>query len=246
MNKKKKRRKLGQHFLVDSNVLNVILDNMGIGKEVVYEIGTGNGILTAELCKRAGRVISSEVDKAFIAVAEDLLRKYDNLTLVNGDGFIFDGSFDLFVSNLPYSKSRKAIEWLATRRFDRAIVMVQKEFAIKILSNHGNNYRAVSALAQHCFKTDIIMHVGKESFDPEPKVDSVLLKIVQKDRVDSSVVKALKLLFSFRGKKVNSVARKFKMRNVDVDKRVEQLTPVEAVGLARIIEQKQRLLQTFR
>jgi 16S rRNA (adenine1518-N6/adenine1519-N6)-dimethyltransferase len=159
---------------------------------------------------------------------------------------MFDGSFDVFVSNLPYAKSRRAIEWLATRRFDRAIVMVQKEFAAKILSNHGSNYRAVSALAQHCFNIDIIMNVGKESFNPQPKIDSVLLKITQKERIGSNIVKALKLLFSYRGKKVSSIAKKFKIRNVAVEKRVEQLTPREAVGLARMIEQRQRVLQTVR
>jgi 16S rRNA (adenine1518-N6/adenine1519-N6)-dimethyltransferase len=181
-----------------------------------------------------------------IAVAEERLAKYDNLILLHGDGFAFDGSFDVFVSNLPYAKSRKAIEWLATRRFDRAVVMVQKEFARKILANHGSNYRAISALAQHCFHTDIIMHVGKESFNPQPKVDSVLLKIVQKDKVSNDVVKALKLLFSYRGKKVTSVVKKFRIRSINVEKRIEQLTPSEAVGLARIIVQKQRLLQTVR
>jgi 16S rRNA (adenine1518-N6/adenine1519-N6)-dimethyltransferase len=243
---KKKRRQLGQHLLVDSKVLNAIVENAKIGKEVVYEIGTGNGVLTAELCKRASKVISCEVDKSMIVQAENLLGIFDNLTLLHGDGFMFDGSFDVFVSNLPYAKSRRAIEWLATRRFDRAIVMVQKEFAAKILSNHGSNYRAVSALAQHCFNIDIIMNIGKESFNPQPKIDSVLLKITQKERIDSNIIKALKLLFSYRGKKVSSVAKKFKIRNVGVEKRVEQLTPSEAVGLARMIEQRQRLLQTIR
>ena len=242
----KKRKRLGQHLLIDSKVLNAILNSAEIGKEVVYEIGTGDGFLTAELCKRADKVISCEVDKDMIAVAEEHLEKYDNLILLHGDGFAFDGSFDVFVSNLPYAKSRKAVEWLATRRFDRAVVMVQKEFARKILANHGSNYRAISALAQHCFHIDIIMHVGKESFNPQPKVDSVLLKIVQKDKVGNDVVKALKLLFSYRGKKVNSVAKKFKIRSTNVEKRIEQLTPSEAIGLARMIGQKQRLLQTFR
>lgn len=242
----KKRKRLGQHLLVDTKVLNMILHNAKIGKEVVYEIGTGNGVLTAELCKRASRVISCEVDEDMIKEAKDLLGKYDNLTLLHGDGFMFDGNFDVFVSNLPYAKSRKAIEWLAMRRFDRAIIMVQKEFAMKILSKQGSNYRAISALAQHCFHIDIVMHIGNKSFNPQPKVDSVLLKIIQKYRVDSGIVKALKILFSYRGKKISSVARKFKIITVNAEKRIEQLTAGEAIALAKTIEQKQRLLQIVR
>jgi 16S rRNA (adenine1518-N6/adenine1519-N6)-dimethyltransferase len=219
-----RRRRLGQHLLVDSNVLNAILDSAKLGKdEVVYEIGTGNGILTAELCTRAGSVISCDVDKDMITATKGIL---------------------------PYSKSRKALEWLAVRKFNRAVVMVQKEFAMKILSNSGSNYRAVSALAQHCFDMEIIMNVNRNSFNPKPRVDSILLKIIQKRRVGSDVVKALKFLFSYRGKKVSSVARKFKIRdinNIDIDKRIEQLTPSEAIGLATMIEQKQKqLLQTVR
>ncbi len=236
---KRKRRLLGQHFLIDNNVLNMMLNNAEIGKEVVYEIGTGNGFVTVELCKRASKVISCESDKDLLSAVEFSLRKYDNLTLLHGNGFMFDGSFELFVSNLPYAKSRTAVEWLATRNFDRGVIMVQKEFAFKILSRKGKNYRAVSALAQYCFNIEIIMHVGKESFNPQPKVDSALLKIVQKHRVHRSVVKALNLLFSYRGKKVGSVAKNYKIRNVDVEKRIEQLTPTEAVGLARIIAEQE-------
>lgn len=241
-----RRRRLGQHLLVDSNVLNAILDSAKLDKdEVVYEIGTGNGILTAELCTRAGSVISCDVDKDMITATKGILGKYDNLTLLHADGFKFDVTFDVFVSNLPYSKSRRALEWLASRKFNRAVVMVQKEFAMKILSNSGGNYRAVSALAQHCFNMQIIMNVNRNSFNPKPRVDSILLKIVQNRRIDSDVVKALKFLFSYRGKKVSSVARKFKIRDINIDKRIEQLTPSEAIGLATMIEQKQ-LLQTVR
>jgi 16S rRNA (adenine1518-N6/adenine1519-N6)-dimethyltransferase len=240
-----KRRRLGQHLLIDTNVLNVIIENANIRKdEVVYEIGTGNGILTAELCKRAGKVMSCEIDRD-ITIIKDLAR-YDNLMLLHGDGFKFDVNFDVFVSNLPYSRSRRAVEWLATKKFDRAIVMLQKEFASKILSSQGSNYRAISALAQHCFNMDAVMHVGKNSFNPRPKVDSVLLKIVPQHKVDINIVKALKLLFSYRGKRISNVIRKFKINDINIDKRVEQLTPNEAIELAGIIDQRQKqLLQSI-
>ncbi|MEM2761050.1 MAG: rRNA adenine N-6-methyltransferase family protein [Nitrososphaerales archaeon] len=238
----KKRRRLGQHLLVDTNVLNVILDTVDLRRnEIVYEIGTGNGMLTAELCKRAGKVISCEIDKTMVPSKD--LGKYDNLTLLHGDGFTFDFSFDVFVSNLPYSKSRKAIEWLAKKKFNRAVIMVQKEFTTKMLSEHGRSYRAISALAQYCFYIDIIMNVGRNSFRPRPEVDSTLLRLMPKNRVNDGLIKSLKLLFSYRGKKLRAITRKFKI-DTNIDKRVEQLTPTEAVGLATIIEQ--HILQTVR
>ncbi|MGH9922582.1 MAG: 16S rRNA (adenine(1518)-N(6)/adenine(1519)-N(6))-dimethyltransferase RsmA [Nitrososphaerales archaeon] len=240
-----KRRLLGQHMLIDNGILRSIADFAELsGNNVVFEIGTGNGKLTAELCKRAKRVISCEVDKQMHKEAQNTLGKYNNLLLVNGDGFKTDHDFDVFVSNLPYSKSRAAIEWLAEREFDRAIVMVQKEFAAKLLANSGNNYRAVSALAQYCFEIDPLMQVGKNSFSPKPKVDSVLLKMIKRRKVSKDVIRALKLVFSFKGKKVRTVARKFGISESLDDKRVEGLSPEEAVRLAERIAQK-RLLQTI-
>lgn len=230
-------------MLVDTNVLQIIVDSADITKkEVVYEIGTGNGVLTDELCKRAGRVISCEIDKSIIPKE---LEKYENLTLLYGDGFTFNGSFDVFVSNLPYSKSRKAIEWLATKKFDRGVIMVQKEFANKILAKRGSNYRAISALAQYCFDIDIIGNVNRNAFQPRPRVDSVLLKIIPQHNVSEGIIKALKLLFAYRGKKVRNVIKKFKIENIDLQRRVEQLTPEEAIEMASMIERKQ-LLQTLR
>jgi 16S rRNA (adenine1518-N6/adenine1519-N6)-dimethyltransferase len=239
-----KRKLLGQHMLVDSSILQKIVDSAELSRnDTVFEIGTGNGSLTAELCKRARKVISCEVDKQLSKEAQNALVKYNNLILINGDGFKTNHDFDVFVSNLPYSKSRAAVEWLAEKDFDRAVVMVQKEFAAKLLANNGKNYRAVSALAQYCFDIETLMQVGKNSFSPKPKVDSVLLKIVKKRKVSKDVIKALKMLFSFRGKKLSSVGRKLGINENLNEWRVESLNPEQAVRLAEKIAHE-RLLQT--
>lgn len=239
-----KRRLLGQHILVDSDVLSKILDYAEIGKrDIVFEVGTGNGILTTELCKRANKVISCEVDNKLFENARKTLSEYSNIVLIKGDGFKTDYDFDVFVSNLPYSKSRTAIEWLAEKDFDRAVVMVQKEFAAKLLAKDVSNYRAISALAQYCFNIELVMHITRDSFYPRPKVDSVLLKITKRQKVRRDVVQSLKLLFSFKGKKVSGVLRRFKI-DIKSDKRVERLSPEEAVRLAEIIA-RERLLQTI-
>ncbi|MGH9877982.1 MAG: 16S rRNA (adenine(1518)-N(6)/adenine(1519)-N(6))-dimethyltransferase RsmA [Nitrososphaerales archaeon] len=240
-----KRRLLGQHMLIDNDILRTIADFAELSRnDVVFEIGTGNGKLTAELCERARSVISCEVDKEMHKEAQNTLGKYSNLLLVVGDGFKADYDFDVFVSNLPYSKSRMAVEWLAERDFEKAFVMVQKEFASKLLARNGSNYRAVSALAQYCFDIEPLMEVGKNSFYPKPKVDSVLLKMTKRRKVGKEVIRELKLLFSFRGKKVRSAARKLGINESLDDKRVEGLSPEEAIRLAEKIAQE-RLLQTI-
>ncbi|HJS82700.1 MAG TPA: rRNA adenine N-6-methyltransferase family protein, partial [Nitrososphaera sp.] len=172
-------------MLVDNKVLEKIIGAAEISKgETVCEAGTGLGILTAELCKRAGKVISFEVDKRLLEKAKKLLR-YENLELVSSDPFkIGTLDFEVFVSNLPYSRSRDAIEWLATQKFDRGIIMVQREFAEKLVASPGEkDYRAISALAGHCFKISQVISVGRKSFSPQPEVESVVLKIVPTNMV---------------------------------------------------------------
>ncbi len=237
-----KRKRLGQHMLADRGVLVKIVEHAGIGrKEVVFEIGTGSGILTAELCKKAARVISCEVDPELAAEAAKKLA-FANLTLIRGDGFRTCYDFDLFVSNLPYSRSRRTVEWLAERSFDRAIVLVQSEFADKLLAEAGSrNYRAVSALARYCFGIERLMSVGRHCFVPRPRVDSVLLRLRKARSLGQDTVKALKILFSFRGKKLGAAMRKIGL-DIDSEKRVETLSPDEAVGLAEEIVRR-RLVQ---
>lgn len=231
-----KRKALGQHMLVDRRVLAKIVGAAGIKNEVVCEAGTGQGIVTEELCKLAKQVISYEVDPGLYRQAKVRLQ-FQNLELVNADLFKASAKFDVFVSNLPYSRSRDAFEWLATQHFDRAIVMVQQEFADKLLAKPGSeNYRAISALAAYCFAVEKLFHVGKESFEPQPTVESVVIKVVPRHAVAKGTVKSLNLLFSKRNKKASSVAAKAGITADFGDKRVDQLAPEIVVKLAGLME----------
>lgn len=228
-----KTQKLGQHFLVDASVLGRIVQACKLGMdEVVCEAGTGTGVLTRELCKHAGRVVSYEVDRRFFAQARSM--RLENLELVNRDLFRErDVEFDVFVSNLPYSKSRDAFEWLATRKFGRAVVMVQKEFAQKLLARPGErNYRAITAIAAYCFSVEPLFDVGPGAFEPRPKVESTVLAINPIRTATAQQIKKVNLLFSKRNKKASVVAAKM---GIDVDfgsRRVFQLEPGEIMGLA--------------
>ena len=221
-------------MLVDRRVLAKIVDAAKIGKdETVLEAGSGQGILTAELCKLAKRVVSYEVDKRLFSQAKAQLQ-FQNLVLVNGDLFkTSDLDFDVFASNLPYSRSRDAFEWLATQRFKRAIVMVQQEFADKLVAGPGSdNYRAISALAAHCFSIEKLFSVGRQSFEPQPKVESAVIRATPVNTVAERTVKNLNLLFSKRNKKASIVAAKAGVKADFGDKRIDQIAPGDLAKMA--------------
>jgi 16S rRNA (adenine1518-N6/adenine1519-N6)-dimethyltransferase len=230
-----KRRLLGQHMLVDQRILADILKAADIGKnETVCEAGTGNGILTAALCKLAKQVISFEIDRELYNKARKQLR-YQNLDLVNADLFRTKKlKFDVFVSNLPYSRSRDALEWLATQRFSRAIVMVQQEFAAKILSKPGEaTYRAISALATHCFEIETLFPVTGHSFDPRPMVESVVIRMRQRTFVTGQTIKCLNLLFSKRNRKASAVLAKAGLSSLHLgESRINRLALSDLIMIA--------------
>ncbi|MDQ3909067.1 MAG: 16S rRNA (adenine(1518)-N(6)/adenine(1519)-N(6))-dimethyltransferase RsmA [Thermoproteota archaeon] len=235
-------RALGQHMLVDMRILDKIVSAAHIDKEeIVLEVGTGEGILTAELCKYAKRVISYEIDtKLYRKAQKQLSSQFKNLELINADLFKINDShfFNVFVSNLPYSRSRDAIEWLFTQEFDRAILMVQKEFADKLAATPGSkNYRAISALAAHCFAIEKLFKVRRESFEPQPKVESLVIGITPVHLVTREVMRNINLLFSRRNKKASSVAAELGTI-VDANygnKKIDQLEPRHLIRMAELI-----------
>jgi 16S rRNA (adenine1518-N6/adenine1519-N6)-dimethyltransferase len=235
-------RALGQHMLVDRRILDKIVSTAHIGKEeIVLEVGTGEGILTAELCKYAKQVISYEIDiKLYRKAKEQLSLQFENLELINADLFKTNDShfFNVFISNLPYSRSRDAIEWLSTQEFGRAILMVQEEFADKLAARPGSkNYRAISALAAHCFAIEKLFKVRRESFEPPPKVQSLIIRIIPIKLVTRQVIRNINLLFSRRNKKASSVAAELGTI-VDANygnKKIDQLEPRHLIRMAELI-----------
>lgn len=234
-------------MLVDRRILAKIISAAYIGKDqIVLEAGAGQGILTAELCKYARQVISYEVDiKLYRKVQEQLLSQFKNLQLVNADLFKTKDPhfFDVFVSNLPYSRSRDAIEWLSTQKFDRAILMVQEEFADKLAASPGSkNYRAISALAGHCFVIEKLFKVRRESFEPQPKVESSIIRIIPVNTITREVVRNINLLFSRRNKKALSVAAEIGII-IDANygsKKIDELEPRHLVRMAELISSNVR------
>lgn len=223
-------------MLKDNRILARIIEASQINEEeIVYEAGTGNGVLTEELCKKANLVKSFEVDRQIFRKVRNISTRYPNLELINGDIFnIYHLEFDVFISNLPYSRSKDALQWLPFQKFKRAIIMTQREFADKLQANPGEkNYRAITVLSQYCFSIERLFNVSKEAFYPKPSIESTLIRLVPRSAImNKSIITKLNFLFSQRNKNASTLLKRCgtKMRH-DV-KKIDQLTVKELMEIA--------------
>lgn len=230
-----KRKRLGQHFLNSKSIAEKIIFEANItDNDIVFELGTGLGILTPLLCEKAKKVITIEKDEALFQEAKKNFSKIKNLTIKYGDGFKTRDRFTIFVSNLPYSKSKDAIEWLATIPFSHGVIMVQKEFAEKLLTKSNKKRRAVSIVANHAFEIQNMIEVGKKNFTPNPKIDSIVLKIVKKQSLEKDLIEILNKIFSYRRKKISNILKQFGKKS-SLEKRLDDLSVKEIVELAQEI-----------
>ena len=178
------RKRLGQHFLVDDEVLAVITSAAGlVPGDVVIEVGPGLGFLTRELARNAGRVIAVELDSRLAAMLRETLAAFDNVSIVNGDILDIDpaslasGGYRV-VANLPYYITSPVLRHFleASVRPESMLVMVQKEVAEAIAAEPGQR-SVLSISVQYYGKPEIVSYVPARSFYPAPEVDSALLRI---------------------------------------------------------------------
>ena len=228
-----RRKNLGQHFLQSETIAKSIVSNANITRnDVVLEIGTGYGILIPYLCKNAKQVFSIENDQNLHLFAKSNFDDYPNLVLEYGDGFNSSHSFSVFVSNLPYSKSRFALEWLLQKKFSRAVIMVQKEFSEKLISS--GEHKAISVLANYGFRIKFLMNVKKSNFSPIPKVDSVVILLEQKKIVPKILISTVNRIFSYRRKTIQNILKQFGLNSTS-KKRLDELSGGEIIKIAQKI-----------
>lgn len=243
----KRSQQLGQNFIVTPFYLERMLSIAEVdSSDVVLEIGTGYGCLTSLLCEKAQKVLSFEIDKKLYLCAKEKLSSYKNLLLFNADGLSCVDSFNKVVSNLPYSISRRFIYWLASKTFQSATVMLQKDFVKKLMSPPGTkSYRAVSVISQLAFKLSLFDEVPPVAFRPVPKISSVILKIepVNPPFLNDFLIKRINYLSTFRGKKVNAIVKQMPfvdLKNISdlKEKRIESLSPDEYLMLATFLSER--------
>ncbi|QVK21263.1 16S rRNA (adenine(1518)-N(6)/adenine(1519)-N(6))-dimethyltransferase RsmA [Mycoplasmatota bacterium] len=191
------KKKFGQNFLIDQNILKKIVVGAKIDKNtIVVEIGPGLGSLTEHLCKSAKEVIAYEIDPDMVRVLNETLSEHDNLTIVNSDFLkddlsLLENKEIVVVANLPYYITTPILFKMLESQLDikRFVLMMQKEVANRLSGNiNTKEYNALSIAIQYRLEPEILFNVSREVFLPKPNVDSsvILLERLEKKRVDVS------------------------------------------------------------
>ena len=194
------QKKFGQNFLIDTHVLEKIMDAAEVTKDdLCIEIGPGIGTMTQYLCERAREVVAVEIDKNLIPILKDTLSAYDNVMVINEDVLNLDikalaeernnGKPVKVVANLPYYITTPIIMGL----FESGVplksitIMVQKEVADRMKTGPGSKeYGALSLAVQYYSDPKIMMEVPPNCFIPRPNVGSAVIRL---DRCEEPKVK---------------------------------------------------------
>ena len=187
------QKKFGQNFLIDSNVLENIVEAAGITKDdFVLEIGPGIGTMTQYLCESARQVLAVEIDKMLIPILEDTLSEYDNVEVINQDVLKVHiksvveeknkGRPIMEVANLPYYITTPIIMGLFESKvpIESITIMVQKEVADRMQTGPGSkDYGALSLAVQYYADAKVMLNVSATCFMPRPNVDSAVIKLTR-------------------------------------------------------------------
>lgn len=237
-------KSMGQNFLTAAWVPEQIADSAMLdGNTGVLEVGPGIGCLTEQLSRRAGKVVSVELDKALMPVLSETLAGCENTVVVFGDVLKqdlqeivrsdFAGLRPVVCANLPYNVTSPVLTKLITSGlFDGITVMIQREVARRICAKAGEpEYSSFGILVQWYTEPEILFDVPPSCFVPQPKVTSSVIRM--KKRAQPPVpVKDEKLMFSLiraafnqrRKTLVNAVSSGVsQIEKTDVEQALEQL-----------------------
>ena len=230
----------GQNFLVDDTVADREVEYLQISPgDTVLEVGPGLGVLTSRLVPRAGKVIAIELDRAIASYARSA---FGNVELIEDDALHARWPvFDRFISNIPYSISSPLIFKLLDHDFKVAVIMVQKEFADRMVAKaDSDDYSRLSVSVYYRAQAEMLEKVGRNRFWPEPEVDSAVIRLtprpppfqVKDERLFHRLVEAL---FLHRRKKISTILKGGFVRPEEMDRipyrdeRVEAISP-EQIG----------------
>lgn len=245
----KHKKSLGQNFLKDKNIINKIINSFdATEKDLIIEIGPGQGALTKELIKKDTNILCFEIDNRLKEELDNI--KQSNLEIIYEDFLKVDLKKYInkynpknlyFISNLPYYITTPIINKIISDKIDlsEAIFMVQKEVAGRFTAKiNTREYNSLTLFLNYYFNISLVCNVSKNCFIPKPKVDSVVLKFTKKTnkynvKNEEQLFKLIRHSFRYKRKnlknnlneynldKINEVLRK---RNKDLTLRAEALT----------------------
>ena len=254
------RKRLGQHFLVDKNIVRKIVDlaNLQPG-ETVLEVGAGRGILTSALCQVASRIIAVEVDPGLVRHLQQTLSPYPNLEVVGADALKYPIETLLpktvVVANLPYYISTPLLFkfFMASDRIVRMVLMLQLEVAKRMVAQTGTReFGILSVLTQYFSKARLAFQVSRTCFRPCPDVASAVVHVdlkaqnpAEADETDG-FIRTVRAAFGHRRKTLSNsfrdagflpsdLHRAMALAGIDGTRRAETLTLREFRELAHAL-----------
>ena len=239
------KKKYGQNFLVDKNIVNKICNLIPKEKLKIIEIGPGAGALTKSVLNlNPSSLILIEIDKDLIPKLSLQFKDQKNLEIINQDvlKYNFDDHIDLIISNLPYNISSQIMVnlCLLPKKPEFLIFMFQKEFALRLLEKKLNS---LNSLVNCFFEIKNYFHVSKNCFRPIPKVNSTVLFFKKRksplllNAEINCYVNFKRDIFSHKRKTLNYSLKKynFPKNSFDLSLRVEEITLIELIYLFRKI-----------
>ena len=238
------KKKYGQNFLIDKNIINKINNLIQLENLNILEIGPGDGRLTDKiLLKKPIKLTLIEIDKDLVAELSKKYIKNESIELINADILKYDleKNYQLVISNLPYNISSQILVKLSLLNNlpDALILMFQKEFASRITDNKLNS---INSLVKCFYDIKVNFNVSKNCFRPIPKVDSTVLTF---KKIDNSLIRKKEInnfilfkreLFSQKRKSLKKVLKKYNLdKKFDLSLRVENLKLSELIKLFRAI-----------
>lgn len=216
------QKSLGQNFLCDGSVLESIADSAKITKDTcVLEIGPGIGALSRELCARAKKVVSIELDRRLPDILSETMSDCPNFSLVQGDVLRLDlnalcnekfgDAHTVVCANLPYYITTPALQaFVACKRFSSVTVLIQKEAAARVAAAAGTpEYGAFILWLQYHMQPEILFDVPRDRFIPAPNVDSAVVRLTRRaappvEADEESLFKLIRAAFAQRRKTLSN------------------------------------------
>jgi len=206
-------RVLGQNFMVEPLLFSKLTEYAALKRsDVVLDAGAGFGFLTQFLADKCKVIIAVEKDPRVAMVLREQVKNCTNVTVVDGDVLKVElPAFNKLVSIPPYYLSSHLITWLLERKTERAVLILQREFADKLVAPVGSEeYGWLTVVVSHEAQVELLDIVDKSMFYPQPKVDSVVIRLVPWKRAPFEVKNRLffnmmvRSVFTQRNRKVSN------------------------------------------